>query len=152
MQDICHPDAAVLEDPYGVLHDDGTGSNVNCAVQDCSQTGAGATQNGYEDNLDCAVRIRAPRGGTVNLHFASMNLEGPESGICSRANPVRLQEAFDEHMRDSKLSNLHCIAVVLLVCRIVQDGATAIRTLMKTALIMSRSVTATMKTHRSSRV
>ena len=88
-QDICEPDAAVLEDPYGVLHDDGTGSSVNCAVQDCSQTGAGAAQNGYEDNLDCAVRIRAPRGGTVNLHFASMNLEGPESGLCSRANPVR---------------------------------------------------------------
>jgi hypothetical protein len=49
-------------------------------VQDCSQSGAGAAQNGYEDDLDCAVRIRAPRGGTVNLHFASMNLEGPESG------------------------------------------------------------------------
>eukprot|EP01052_Picozoa_sp_SAG31_P028361 SAG31_NODE_2730_length_5177_cov_2.436392_2_plen_462_part_00 len=88
-EDICHPDAAILEDDHGVLHDDGTGTNVNCQVQNCGSSEAGAEQNGYASNLDCGVRLRAPRGGLVNVHFSSMNLEGPESGVCSRQNPER---------------------------------------------------------------
>jgi hypothetical protein len=61
-QDICHPDAAVLSETRGVLHDDGMDHAVNCAIGDCSADGAGAATNGYDDNLDCGVRIRGPRG------------------------------------------------------------------------------------------
>lgn len=34
------------------------------------------------DNLDCGVRIRAPKGQTVNVHFTQMNLEGGTNGLC----------------------------------------------------------------------
>ena len=52
----------MLSETRGVLHDDGMDHAVNCAINDCSAAGAGAATNGYDDNLDCGVRIRGPRG------------------------------------------------------------------------------------------
>ena len=100
-QDICHPDAAVLTDPHGVLHDDGTGASVDCSVSDCSHNDAGAGVNGYDSNLDCGVRIRGPRGSTVNLHISAMNLEGPHTGTCSRQNPARPDWCECDPMEDA---------------------------------------------------
>ena len=68
-EDICHPSAAVLHAAHGVLHDDDpTDGNV--------VAGDNTYQQGYGDNLDCGVRIRARKGETVNIHFTEMNLEG----------------------------------------------------------------------------
>ena len=79
-QDICHPDTAVLRDPTGTLHDDSVHEVRHCVnAQDCGTEGG---NNGYGDNLDCGVRIHAPKGATVNVHFTQMNLEGGTNGIC----------------------------------------------------------------------
>ena len=67
---ICEPDAAVLHDEFGVLHDDDI-STAN------SYEEGGA---GYGDNLDCGVRIRGRKGSTVNLHVVQMSLEGDGYG------------------------------------------------------------------------
>ena len=49
----------LLQAHHGVLHDDDAG--------DTAENGAG-----YGDNLECGVRIRAPKHGTVNLHFTQV--------------------------------------------------------------------------------
>jgi hypothetical protein len=80
-QDICHPDTAVLRDPHGTLHDDDPAGNVQCTnPNDCGGVGG---DNGYSDNLDCGVRIRAPKDSTVNIHFTQMNIEGGNTGLCA---------------------------------------------------------------------
>jgi hypothetical protein len=73
-QNICHPDAAVLTQSHGVLHDDAT-AHVDCSTGICNHADKTHTHNGYSDNLDCGVRIRAPKGATINLHISQMNLE-----------------------------------------------------------------------------
>ena len=80
-QDICHPDTAVLRSPHGSLHDDDPAGGVHCN----SPTACGAVggDNGYGDNLDCGVRIHAPKDSTVNLHFTQMNIEGGNVGLCA---------------------------------------------------------------------
>lgn len=66
-QDICHPDAAVLREARGTLHDDAPGGAVNCQNGGCGSGTGGAEANGYGDNLDCGLRIRAPKGQTINV-------------------------------------------------------------------------------------
>lgn len=79
-QNICEPDAAVLTDPRGVLHDDDPAGDIHCEHDlDCGLAGG---DNGYSDNLDCGVRLHAGQGETVNLHFTQMNLEGGDNGLC----------------------------------------------------------------------
>ena len=45
-QDICHPDAAVLRDPHGTLHDDAPGGAVNCQNGGCGSGTGGGAANG----------------------------------------------------------------------------------------------------------
>ena len=80
-QDICHPDTAVLRDAHGSLHDDDPAGGVHCAT--ASDCGAVGGDNGYSDDLDCGVRIHAPKDSTVNIHFTQMNIEGGNTGLCA---------------------------------------------------------------------
>ena len=92
-QDICHPDAGVMTDPGGVLHDDAP-ARVNCQNGGCGTTGDSAA-TGYGDNLDCGVRIRAPKGSTINLHFTQMNLE---AGTANYAGDyIEIYDGRNEH-------------------------------------------------------
>jgi hypothetical protein len=81
-QNICQPDSPVLTAHRGVLHDDdvSTGTSYENGV-------AQQHNQGYGDNLNCGVRIRAPPGATVNLHIVQMNLEGDGNGICDPHSP-----------------------------------------------------------------
>ena len=72
-QNICQPSTGVFRSMNGVLHDDLVG-HVNCdADRTCGGEDSG--QTGYGDNLDCGVRIRAPKSSVVNLKFDQLNLE-----------------------------------------------------------------------------
>lgn len=74
----------MLRESPGTLHDDAPGGAVNCQNGGCGSGTGGAAANGYGDNLDCGVRIRAPKGATINVHFTQMNLEGGTNGICGQ--------------------------------------------------------------------
>lgn len=89
-QNICEPDAAVLHDEFGVLHDDDI-STANSYEE-------GGT--GYGDNLDCGVRIRGGKGDTVNLHIVQMSLEGDGYGICDPNHPQYIGHSCDENGGD----------------------------------------------------
>ena len=67
-QDICHPDAAILTDSLGVLHDDGQAGSSSCQTAGCGGADATGAINGYADNLDCGVRIRGGPGTSL-AHF-----------------------------------------------------------------------------------
>ena len=45
-QDICHPDAAVLTDSSGILHDDGQDGTVDCSSTACGGTDTTGAING----------------------------------------------------------------------------------------------------------
>jgi hypothetical protein len=83
---ICSPNAGALRAPRGVLHDDQVG-HVQCGSvgAKCGHLDAkgGADINGYSDDLDCGVRLHAPRGQTINVHFTQMNIEGLGNGLCA---------------------------------------------------------------------
>eukprot|EP01052_Picozoa_sp_SAG31_P001665 SAG31_NODE_56_length_29726_cov_41.443312_15_plen_465_part_00 len=89
-QNICDPDAAVLHAHHGVLHDD----DVSTAT---SYQSGGA---GYGDNLDCGVRIRAPKHGVVNFHILQMSLEGDGYGICDENNAQYIGHSCDDNGGD----------------------------------------------------
>ena len=83
-QDICKPEAAILTDAHGTLHDDVVNKHVDCSKGGVCNHGDKAGQNnGYRDNARCGVRIHGPKGSIVNLHMAAMNLES-----CARARSV----------------------------------------------------------------
>lgn len=87
---ICHPSGGALRNHHGVLHDDAVG-NTHCDKPgDCggADPKGGANKNGYSDNLDCGVRLHAPRGYTINVHFTQMNIEGVGAGgLCDHDIP-----------------------------------------------------------------
>lgn len=89
-QNICEPDAAVLHDEFGVLHDD----DISTA-NSFEEGGAG-----YGDNLDCGVRIRGSKQSTINLHVVQMSLEGDGYGICDPAHPQYIGHSCDENGGD----------------------------------------------------
>lgn len=87
---ICHANAGVLRNAHGVLHDDMVGNRHCTTARDCGGTDGkgGKDQNGYSDNLDCGVRLRAKKGETINVHFTQMNIEGKGAGgLCDHDIP-----------------------------------------------------------------
>ena len=70
---------------HGVLHDDDV--HTSKSYNDGGKS--------YGDNLDCGVRIRAGKGGTVNLHIVQMNLEGDGNGICDPHSPHYIGHSCD---------------------------------------------------------
>lgn len=79
---ICHPSGGALRNAHGVLHDDAIGNKHCVNAHDCGglDPKGGSNINGYSDNLDCGVRLHAPKGQTINVHFTQMNIEGVGAG------------------------------------------------------------------------
>lgn len=141
-----------------MLHDDAVG-HVNCDG-DNSCNGADTGANGYGDNNDCGVRIRAAKNSVVNLKFdreLPLTLSNPISTLANAilcphsaaTPPALLSSALLKSARDSSAAqNAESTKTAFTIppqsstSRVVRTASAAARSTAQPAATTSRSTTA----------